>query len=478
MQTKTSSTDSAHLNNNMTNLGQIKSAAKDPALEAMRKLSRRPNENLEHIPGSKGLPIIGSTLDIIKDAPGFMQREFKKHGPVFKVGGFGSASVYFSDVEAARLMLLNKDKNFSSELGWASVAGLLRTGILLRDFSDHRVHRRVLQQAFKRPVLENYAQQLNKQLRAGIESWPQQATFKFQHRLKSLLLDNAASLFMGAELGKESDILNKNFVALLNATVSLVRWKIPGFAWHKGRKGTVYLRTWLEQQIDSRMDSNKEDFFTTLLKLSQDPDSEMTLKEVIDHTVLLLFAAHDTTTSTICTIVAMLCEHPNWQETLREELSQLTSQDLSIEDFDNLPLTDQFFNEALRRYPPIFVVLRRCINEFEYGGFRIPANTQTNVNISLLHHHPDYWTDPLKFDPERFSPSRAEHKQDMFQFLPFGGGAHKCLGINFAEIQTKILLFHLLRNFRLETPSGRENKFTHLPMPLPKDGLPLKITAL
>jgi len=450
----------------------------DAALLAMRKLSRRPNEALDHIPGPNGLPLIGCSMDIIKDAPAFMQREFKKHGSVFKVKAFGSTSLNFADADAARMILLNKEKNFSSELGWASVTGLLRTGILLRDFSDHRVHRRVLQQAFKRPVLEHYAQQLNHQLKSGIETWPTHASFKFQHKLKSLLLDNAASLFMGADLGHESDLLNKNFVALLNATVSLVRWEVPGTSWYQGRKGTRFLRNWLEQQIDSRINSNKADFFTTLLKLSQAPESEMNLEEVIDHTVLLLFAAHDTTTSTICTIVSMLCEQPEWQEILREELAQLTDTDLTLDSFEKLPLTDQFFNEVLRRYPPIFVVLRRCIAEFEYAGYRIPSNTQTNVNISLLHHHPDYWSDPFKFDPERFSPARAEHKRDLFQFLPFGGGAHKCLGINFAEIQTKILLFHLLRHYRIETTPNRKQRFNHLPMPLPKDGLPVTIHAL
>ena len=450
----------------------------DPALAAMRALPRQPTDALDHIPGPKGLPLIGSTFDIIKDAPEFTRQQFLKHGPVFKATGFGSTSVDFCDVESARMILLNKDKNCSSELGWARVAALLRTGILLRDFSDHRTHRRVLQQAFKRPVLEHYAAQLNKQLRTGIEAWPKQEQFKFQPRLKSLLLDNAASLFMGAELGSESDTLNKHFVSLLNATVSLVRWELPGTSWFKGRNGTRFLRNWLEEQVEQRVNSNEQDFYTTLLKLSQDPESEMSLDEVIDHTVLLLFAAHDTTTSTICTIVSLLCEHPQWQETLREELQKLTAEDLSIDNFKSLPKTNQFFNEALRRYPPIFVVLRRCINEFEYKGLRIPSNTQTNINIHALHHHPDYWTKPYEFDPDRFSEARSEQKGDMFQYLPFGGGAHKCLGINFAEIQTKILLFHLLRNYRFETPAGRKQAFRHLPMPLPKDGLPINIKAL
>ena len=248
----------------------------------MRALPRQPTDALDHIPGPKGLPLIGSTFDIIKDAPEFTRQQFLKHGPVFKATGFGSTSVDFCDVESARMILLNKDKNFSSELGWARVAALLRTGILLRDFSDHRTHRRVLQQAFKRPVLEHYAAQLNKQLRTGIEAWPKQEQFKFQPRLKSLLLDNAASLFMGAELGSESDTLNKHFVSLLNATVSLVRWELPGTSWFKGRNGTRFLRNWLEEQVEQRVNSNEQDFYTTLLKLSQDPESEMSLDEVID----------------------------------------------------------------------------------------------------------------------------------------------------------------------------------------------------
>lgn len=450
----------------------------DPDLAAMRALPRKPNVSLDHIPGPKGLPFLGSSLAIIKDAPGFVQGLFKQHGPVFKLTGFGSTSVNFCEVDAARMMLLNKDKNFSSELGWARVAGLLKTGILLRDFSDHRVHRKVLQQAFKRPVLENYAVQLNKQLKDGVEAWPKQEQFKFQLKLKSLLLDNAASLFMGAELGRESDLLNQHFVALLHATVSLSRREIPGTSWFKGRKGTRYLRHWLESQVDHRLNSDEQDFFTTLLRLSQDPESEMSLKEVIDHTVLLLFAAHDTTTSTICSIVALLCEHPDWQTTLREEIQQISSDSLSIDDFKLLPKTDQFFNEVLRHYPPIFVILRRCINDFEYRGMTIPRNTQTNVNVHGLHHHPEYWTNPYDFDPDRFSPERAEHKQDMFQFLPFGAGAHKCLGINFAEIQTKILLFHLLTNYEITTKPDRKLAFNHLPMPLPKDGLPVSIKAI
>ena len=450
----------------------------DPILAAIDKLPRRPESNLSGIPGNTGLPIIGDSLKLLMNAPEHSYKLFKKHGPVFKYNAFGAPTVNFADVDSARLILMNKDKNFSSQLGWWRVEKLLQRGILLRDFSDHRDHRRILQQAFKRPVLENYTSQLNQLLSEGIKQWPVEISFKFQPKVKSLLLDNAAELLMGAELGPESDRLNKHFVALLNATISLSRVNIPGNSFHKGVKGSEILRDWLRQQVPERRSGNGKDFFTTLCKLSLDSENDMPIDDVIDHTVLLLFAAHDTTTSTASTLFAALCDQAEWQERLRDEVHSLNLDQLSINDFEKLPLVDQFFKEVLRRYPPIFVILRRCIKAFEYNGLRIPANTMTNVNVNVLHHHPDYWTEPFKFDPERFSPARAEHKRDLFQYLPFGAGAHKCLGINFAEIQTKILLFHMLKNYQISTKPGRKMVFNHLPMPLPKDGLPIKLSPI
>jgi len=450
----------------------------DLAIKAIAKLNRRPEHSLPEIPGDLGLPLIGHSLKLIANAPDFVLSRYAQHGPVFKMSAFGTPSVNFADVDAARMIIMNKDKNFSSELGWWRMSGLLQRGILLRDFSEHRGHRRVLQKAFKQPALAGYAERLNEQLSEGVNQWPTDSRFLFQPKVKSLLLNNAASLFLGAQLGPESDRLNQHFVAILNATVSVLRVNLPGTSWHRGLKGAAILRNWLASQVKQRLNSTNTDFFTELCKLSRDQENEMSIDEVIDHTVLLLFAAHDTTTSTICSVVSVLCDQPQWQNKLREELKSINAPSLTMNDFAKLPLTDQFFKEVLRRYPPIFVILRRCIKAFDYDGIHIPANTQTNINISLLHHNHDLWTNPMRFDPDRFSDARAEHKKELFQYLPFGGGAHKCLGVNFAEIQTKIFLFHLLRQYQVNVDPERKMAFHYLPMPLPKDGLPITLSKL
>ena len=92
---------------------------------------------------------------------------------------------------------------------------------------------------------------------------------------------------------------------------------------------------------------------------------------------------------------------------------------------------------------------------------------------------PEYWNDPHTFDPYRFSPERAEEKQDFFQYVPFGGGAHKCLGMHFSEVQSKIFLFHLLKNFRVsKDPRMTRYRYNNVPLTFPTDGLPLQFERI
>jgi cytochrome P450 len=93
--------------------------------------------------------------------------------------------------------------------------------------------------------------------------------------------------------------------------------------------------------------------------------------------------------------------------------------------------------------------------------------------VRFNHHLQEFWTAPRTFDPERWAPERAEHKRHSFQWLPFGGGAHKCLGLHFAELQTKIFLFHLLRNYQVTPDPGHKYRTRYVPLEIPGNGLPV-----
>ena len=144
-------------------------------------------------------------------------------------------------------------------------------------------------------------------------------------------------------------------------------------------------------------------------------------------------------------MIWLLTCYPDWQDRLRQETRQLGKETLEYTDKDRLPLTSCFIRETLRRYPPIPLILRRSIEPCTILGREIPANSQIAICPLLLHHHGDYWTEPEHFDPERFSEPRAEDSRHSHCFIPFGGGAHTCLGMHFASLEIKAFLVQLLR---------------------------------
>ena len=113
-----------------------------------------------------------------------------------------------------------------------------------------------------------------------------------------------------------------------------------------------------------------------------------------------------------------------------------------------------------------------------FGGFQIPKGTPVGISPIHTHHMPSIWTDPHRFDPERFSPARAEHKQHPSAYLPFGGGAHLCIGQHFADMEVKSVLHQVLRQFRFSVPAGYRMPYQLVPIAKPKDGLPITLQRL
>ncbi len=451
-------------------------------LETIARLPSKPEAKLKYLPGETGFPLFGHTFQFLGNATKLMTRLAKQYGSVFYYNVLFNRSIVLADADAASLVLIDKAQNFSNGKGWYRMAPLFDEGILLRDFDHHKTHRRTLQQSFKSSSMTAYAERLNSLISKDISFWKDAPEFLFAPKIKTLLLDNAASLFLGAELGLESDKLNTSFVDLLGGLLAVFRTKIPGTAWHKSTQGKAYLQDWLYARVDERMapetTNEAEDFFTSLCRESLNPEHPMSIDEVVEHTLLLLFAAHDTTTGTLSAIISLLCEHPEWQEKLRAEMQGIDAETLPFSRLGELTFTDWVFKEALRLYPPVFLIPRRAVKAFEYKGHKIPANSAIHLHVYLIHRSEAYWTAPNTFDPERFSPAREEHKGHRFQWIPFGAGAHTCLGIRFAETQVKTFLFHFLRNYRVETKLGRDTTMRTVPIPVPKDELPVTVYPL
>jgi cytochrome P450 len=128
------------------------------------------------------------------------------------------------------------------------------------------------------------------------------------------------------------------------------------------------------------------------------------------------------------------------------------------------------FKEALRLKPPVPSMPRRAVREFTFRGYTIPAGTSVGINPLFTHHMPEIWPEPDRFDPLRFA-EEAQRTRHRFAWVPFGGGAHMCLGLHFAYMQAKAFARHFLQNLEVSLPPGYKADWQMWPIPKPRDGL-------
>ncbi|MBT8113996.1 MAG: cytochrome P450, partial [Arenicella sp.] len=140
-----------------------------------------------------------------------------------------------------------------------------------------------------------------------------------------------------------------------------------------------------------------------------------------------------------------------------------------------LPLTALVFKEALRLYPPLPTIPRHAIQDCEFEGYQIKRGEQVHVSPYFCHRLDSIWSNPQDFDPERFNKERGEDKQHRHAWIPFGGGAHKCLGLKFAELQVKLVLFHILKNHQLQVAADYQMPYQPAPIGKPSDNLPIQL---
>ncbi|WP_370031286.1 cytochrome P450 [Qipengyuania mesophila] len=440
---------------------------------------------LAHIPGEKGWPLVGNTFRMLADPHGMARAMVEKYGKVYKNRAFGGWNVALIGADANELVLFDREKLFSSEQGWGPILDqLFPRGLMLMDFDHHRADRRALSIAFKPGPMRHYADALNRGIARQVEQWGA-GEMRFYPAIKELTLDLAADSFIGIPWGPEADRINRAFVDMVQASVAPVRKPLPFTQMKKGVDGRAFLVDYFTEETHRRRaEGGGQDMFSQFATAEYDDGSLMPVDEVVDHMNFLMMAAHDTITSSATSLLWLLAKHPEWQEKLRQEVEAVTGgadaqgkpRDLAYDDIGKLELTEMAFKEALRFIPPVPSMPRRALRDFDFGGYRIPAGTPVGINIHWTHHSDEYWDEPEKFDPLRFTPDKvkARHK---YAWVPFGGGAHMCLGLHFAYMQVKILMAQLLPRYRVELTDG-DPEWQAWPIPKPKDGLKIALRSL
>lgn len=443
-----------------------------------------PDSAIAHIPGESGLPLVGHTFTQLADPPGFARRMLAKHGKVYRIKTMGSWHIALIGAEANELMLFDRDKIFSSHQGWMPpLHRLFPGGLMLIDFDHHRADRRALSIAFKPGPMRHYADSLNRGIAARVAEWGAggQTRMRFYPAIKQLTLDLAADSFIGLPFGAEADRINRAFVDMVQASVAPIRRPLPFTQMKRGVDGRNFLVDYFTRETERRRAEGGagQDMFSQFATAEFEDGSLMSVEAVVDHMNFLMMAAHDTITSSATSLVMYLAQNPDWQEQVRQELRALTEDrgHLAYDDLAKPELTEMAFKEALRMMTPVPNIPRRAMRAFDYGGYTIPAGARVGINPHLVHHMEEYWDSPDSFDPLRFTPDKvkARHK---YAWVPFGGGAHMCLGLHFAYMQIKILLAHLLTQYRVEVDPGYDPDWQAWPIPQPKDGLKVTLKPL
>ncbi|MGC4935982.1 cytochrome P450 [Gordonia sp. DT30] len=432
---------------------------------------------LKPVLGDDGIPFFGNTFEALSDPLKSAMQRFERYGPVSWSGSLNMNIVTLVGPEAVECAWMNRDKAFSSEQGWEPMIGpFFRRGIMLMDFAEHMHHRRIMQQAFSRPRLNGYLDLMTPHIEKSLANWDVRAGFPMYTQTKELLLSLASEVFVGSTLNAdENHRLEKAFEAAVRGGQAIIRADVGNFTWARGLRGRELLQQYFRSEIPARRAGSGDDLFSVLCHSVDDEGNAFSDEDVVNHMIFVMMAAHDTSTIALSMMVHHLGRNPQWQQRLRDESLALGKDTLDYDDLSALPSMEPAFKETLRINAPVGMLFRKTVADTDILGHYVPAGTLIAIHPWATMLREEWWPNPTTWDPERFSPERREDKVHRFAWAPFGGGAHKCIGLYFGGMEVKSILHQMLLRFEWSVPADYTLDLEYGTGPTPADGLPIDI---
>ncbi|MBP2455725.1 cytochrome P450 [Mycolicibacterium lutetiense] len=442
----------------------------------VRELAAPPTgSGLKPVIGDQGLPLVGHTLDYIRFGSDLSRERYERFGSVSWMGAFGTKMVVIAGPQATQEALTTKAKAFSQD-GWGFlIDAFFHRGLMLMSFDEHLMHRRIMQEAFTRPRLTGYVKQVGPSVRSSVPKWPTGSGVRLYPLLKDLTLNVATDVFMGGRGKEDSRSVNRAFVATVRAASAIVRAPLPGTRYRAGVRGRRLLEAYFARHLPAARSGQNDDLFAALCEARGEDGERFTDADIINHMIFLMMAAHDTSTITTAAVAYFLAKNPEWQDRLRAESDRLGDDLPDIEDLEGLTAMDLVIKESLRLVAPVPLVMRKTVTDTAIDGYYVPSGVLVAITPAVNHFAPTVWTEPDRFDPTRFEPPRREDQAHRFAWLPFGGGAHKCIGMHFGTLEVKAILHEMLREFTWSLDDGYRVRWDNTSLPVPVDGLPITL---
>ncbi|MEM8832170.1 MAG: cytochrome P450 [Cyanobacteria bacterium P01_G01_bin.19] len=290
--------------------------------------------------------------------------------------------------------------------------------------------------------------------------------------LRDYTFDIASNLFIGTDGGSQTPI-GKNFEAWCAGLFS-IPISLPWNRFGKALKARKQLLKGLEKIIIKRQQQGNpgEDALGLLIQAEDEEGNSLTLEELKDQVLLLLFAGHETLTSAIASFCLLTAQHPEVLDKLRAEQDRLDIKGTpSLEALKQMTYLEQVIKEVMRLIPPVGGGFRSAIETFEFKGYRIPKGWMVQYQIAQTHKDEEIYPESDRFDPERFNPENPADKQASFGYIPFGGGLRECIGKEFARLEMRLFAAKMLQNYVWELLPDQNLELITVPTPHPRDGL-------
>jgi cytochrome P450 len=409
---------------------------------------------------------------------------YERYGPVFTLRTFHLAGVWMIGPEANRFMLVtDRDKFIWREGMMGDLIPLIGDGLLTTDGEYHDVARRIMMPAFHRDHVVAASGAMLEEIDRALAGWKPGAHLDLYDWTRHVAMRVAMRALFGLDPDATGGVdVAREFergLSFHGVEFAAQVLRGPGTPFARVKRARTVLDRILGDEIARRRAGHAgEDILSMLLHATDEDGARLSDAQVRDQALTLLFAGHDTTTSTVAFLFYELARSREWRARVAEETDRVVGDGRPSGEqlFSELPLLDQVVDETLRLYPPAWVGPRRSAVDFEFGGHRIPAGVPVNYSSWASHRLPEVFPDPRAFRPERFAPEeRANLPKGAY--VPFGGGPRICIGMRFGQLEVKAIASRILSRFTLELEPGWQLRIRQMPTLSPRGGLPVVVRA-
>jgi cytochrome P450 len=438
-------------------------------------------------PGPSGPEMLRAIRRIRSDALGFLESMARTYGPVVQFPIPSPPSYLVSDPEAVRRVLVTRARDYDKDtVQYRSLSLVTGEGLLTTSGEVWRRQRRMVQPAFHREVLEAVVGHAASASDDLIRRWgdlSRRAIVDIDEAMMRVALETVGASLFGTDLSADADRLARATLEALDVVVSRAQVPLQPPAWlptrpsRRLRAAMAQLDDAVAAMVASRWQSPGPDLLGLLIEAARS-EPPLPPREIRDELVAFLVAGHETTASALTWALWLLAGDPQAQDAVARELSEvLHGRVPTYADLDDLPWTRAVLDEAMRLYPPVWLVSRRAMESDVLAGREIPAGALVIMTPYIAQRDPALWDEPTRFRPERFLDGHRRGASGDAVFWPFGLGPRMCIGRDFAYVEGMVVLATLLQRVRFARVPGVEPTPAALVTLRPAEPLPLVVEA-